>query len=74
MVHRLRRAIRLARRCSDRGMATAEYAVGTLAAVAFAVLLYRIATSTQVVTEMARIFTTAFHMVNPGSLHVGGGH
>jgi hypothetical protein len=71
-VRLLLKALRLRR---ESGMATAEYAVGTLAAVAFAVLLYRIATSPQVVAEMARIFTTAFHMVNPGSLHVAGsGH
>ncbi len=32
----------------DRGMSTAEYAVGTVAACGFAAVLYKVVTSTQV--------------------------
>jgi hypothetical protein len=55
-------------RCREAGMATAEYAIGTLAAVAFAVLLFKIATSPQMVSEMASLFSGAFRAVNPGAL------
>ena len=36
------------RACRDRGMSTAEYAVGTVAAAAFAGLLFKIVTSSEV--------------------------
>lgn len=52
----------------DTGMATAEYAIGTLAAVAFAVLLFKVATSPQIVAQMANLFNGAFRAINPGSL------
>lgn len=52
MPRRVRRALRerwqvmrSARRGGDRGMSTAEYAVGTIAACAFAAVLYKIVTS-----------------------------
>jgi Protein of unknown function (DUF4244) len=38
----------LVRTRSDAGMSTAEYAVGTLAAAAFAMVLYKVVTSSQV--------------------------
>ncbi|MHB2022257.1 MAG: DUF4244 domain-containing protein [Mycobacteriales bacterium] len=53
---------------TDRGMATAEYAIGTLAAVAFAVLLFKVATSPQIVAQMANLFNGAFRAINPGAL------
>lgn len=34
--------------CRDRGMSTAEYAVGTIAACAFAALLFKVVTSPDV--------------------------
>jgi hypothetical protein len=40
---RIRQALR--RRSSDAGMSTAEYAVGTIAACAFAAVLYKVVTS-----------------------------
>lgn len=43
-VSRLRKAQRLAYRGWQRGMATAEYAVGILAAVALAIVLYKVFT------------------------------
>lgn len=36
---------RVLRRCGDAGMSTAEYAVGTIAACAFAAVLYKVVTS-----------------------------
>lgn len=59
---------RLGSRGRELGMVTAEYAVGTLAAVAFAVLLFKIATSPQIVADMANLFTGAFKAVNPGAV------
>ncbi|MFE4408337.1 DUF4244 domain-containing protein [Streptomyces sp. NPDC056821] len=47
----------LARR--DAGMVTSEYAMGTVAAVAFAVLLYEVVTSGQVKTELQNIVKRA---------------
>jgi hypothetical protein len=45
----------------DRGMSTAEYAVGTVAAVAFAVVLYRIVQSDSVRSALTDIVTSALH-------------
>lgn len=50
----------LLRRCRDahdRGMSTAEYAVGTVAAAAFAGLLFKILTS----PEVRRMLLTIIH-------------
>lgn len=51
---RWRRAIR-----GDAGMSTAEYAVGTVAAVAFAAVLYRVVTSDPVMQAVSRIIRSA---------------
>ncbi|MFE9607836.1 DUF4244 domain-containing protein [Streptomyces sp. NPDC006012] len=40
------------RRCRDSGMVTSEYAMGILAAVGFALLLYEVVTSGQVRAEL----------------------
>jgi len=45
----------------DAGMTTAEYAVGTVAAVAFAVVLYRIVRSPAVASTLSSILQTALH-------------
>jgi hypothetical protein len=50
LVHRMRR---------DAGMVTSEYAMGIIAAVAFAVLLYEVVTSGQVKTELQNIVKRA---------------
>lgn len=43
----------------DAGMTTAEYAVGTVAACAFAAVLYKVVTGESVVTGLNDLVTTA---------------
>ncbi|GGY27632.1 DUF4244 domain-containing protein [Streptomyces xanthochromogenes] len=43
----------------DAGMSTSEYAVGTLAACAFAAILYKVVTSDGVVTALTGLVTRA---------------
>jgi hypothetical protein len=45
----------------DAGMSTAEYAVGTIAAVAFAMVLYKVVTSGEVQAELADVIRSALH-------------
>lgn len=45
----------------DHGMTTAEYAVGTIAAVAFAAVLYKIVRSDAVSSALSSIVTSALH-------------
>ena len=45
----------------DAGMTTAEYAVGTVAAVAFAVVLYKIVRSDAVSSALSSIVRSALH-------------
>jgi hypothetical protein len=59
IAHRLN-AIRSA---VDRGMSTAEYAVGTVAAVAFAVVLYKIVRSPEVSSALSSIVQKALHAI-----------
>jgi hypothetical protein len=49
---------RLARR-AESGMTTAEYAVGTIAACAFAVVLYKVVTSAGVLGLLTSVITKA---------------
>ncbi|GHE83762.1 DUF4244 domain-containing protein [Streptomyces spiralis] len=49
----------LSRMRGDAGMVTSEYAMGIIAAVAFAVLLYEVVTSGQVKTELQNIVKRA---------------
>ncbi|MFJ9631422.1 DUF4244 domain-containing protein [Streptomyces sp. NPDC091280] len=55
------RAVRVRVRAhrGDAGMATAEYAMGLVAAVAFAVVLYKVVTSGAVSTELQDIVKRA---------------
>lgn len=46
----------------DAGMSTAEYAVGTLAAIAFAIVLYKIVQSPEVHEALAHIITSALNV------------
>ncbi|WP_243712881.1 DUF4244 domain-containing protein [Actinomadura sp. 6K520] len=46
----------------DRGMSTAEYAVGTIAAAAFAGLLFKIVTSPQVKELLLQIIEKALKL------------
>ena len=50
---------RLRGEAADAGMNTAEYAVGTLAAVAFATILYKVLTSPAVQSALSAIITKA---------------
>ncbi|MFG3225310.1 DUF4244 domain-containing protein [Kitasatospora sp. NPDC048194] len=50
------------RRCrSDAGMTTAEYAVGTLGACAFAAGLYKVVTSATITGALTDMLERAFH-------------
>ncbi|ACU98544.1 DUF4244 domain-containing protein [Saccharomonospora viridis] len=44
---------------SDEGMSTAEYAIGTIAAAAFAALLYAIVTGDSVLTALTSLIERA---------------
>jgi hypothetical protein len=55
--------VRRVRRASDAGMSTAEYAVGTVAAVAFAVVLYKIVRSPEVSSALSSIVQKALHAI-----------
>jgi Protein of unknown function (DUF4244) len=50
-------------RRTDAGMSTAEYAVGTVAAVAFAVVLYKIVRSPAVSSALTSIIQSALHAI-----------
>ncbi|MEV6207438.1 DUF4244 domain-containing protein [Kitasatospora sp. NPDC051914] len=47
----------------DAGMTTAEYAIGTVAACAFAAILYRVVTSGAVSGALGEILDRALHAV-----------
>ncbi|MBE7189890.1 DUF4244 domain-containing protein [Jatrophihabitans endophyticus] len=57
------RRVRRVRAAYDAGMSTAEYAVGTVAAVAFAVVLYKIVRSSAVSSALTAIITHALHAI-----------
>lgn len=58
---RTTRRLRRIRRTLELGMTTAEYAVGTIAAVAFAAVLYKIVRSDAVSSALSSIVTSALH-------------
>lgn len=55
------RRVRWVRRRADEGMTTAEYAVGTMAAVAFAAVLLAVVKSGVVLSALTSIITTALN-------------
>jgi hypothetical protein len=57
------RFLRKLRCAAEAGMSTAEYAVGTVAAVAFAVVLYKIVRSDAVSSALTSIVTSALHAI-----------
>src|SRR5262245_49809722 len=62
MFGKMRRAIAGVRSwlpSGDAGMSTAEYAVGTVAAVAFAVVLYKVVNSSAVMSALSKIIKDA---------------
>jgi hypothetical protein len=46
----------------EAGMSTAEYAVGTIAACAFAALLYKVVTSAQILDLLTGLVSRALHV------------
>lgn len=58
---RIARRVKTIRTSLERGMTTAEYAVGTIAAVAFAAVLYKIVRSDAVSSALTSIVTSALH-------------
>ena len=58
-IARLRRAVTRLRRAGEAGMTTAEYAVGTVAAVAFAALLLAVVKSGPVKSALTKIVVSA---------------
>ncbi|HYU65541.1 MAG TPA: DUF4244 domain-containing protein [Jatrophihabitantaceae bacterium] len=60
MIRKLARRVRLR---AEAGMTTAEYAVGTVAAVAFAAVLYKIVRSSAVQSALSSIIQSALHAI-----------
>jgi hypothetical protein len=60
LLTRLARRVRL---CADAGMSTAEYAVGTVAAVGFAVVLYKVVRSPAVSSALTSLVNSALHAI-----------
>ncbi|MEV5600279.1 DUF4244 domain-containing protein [Streptomyces sp. NPDC052299] len=54
-----RSVVRLARSRTDSGMTTSEYAVGTIAACAFAAVLYKVVTSAAVMSQLQSLLKGA---------------
>jgi hypothetical protein len=50
------------RTARDAGMSTAEYAIGTVAACAFAAVLYKVVTSTQILDLLSGVVSRALHV------------
>lgn len=63
LLQRIARRAKVIHAALDRGMTTAEYAVGTVAAVAFAVVLYKIVRSSAVSSALSHIVTSALHAI-----------
>jgi hypothetical protein len=62
LLSRITRRVRTIRGTArELGMTTAEYAVGTVAAVAFAAVLYKIVRSDAVSSALSSIVTSALH-------------
>jgi hypothetical protein len=57
--NRLARRWAVVRETAEAGMSTAEYAVGTVAACAFAAVLYRVVTGGSIVTGLTNLVDSA---------------
>jgi hypothetical protein len=57
--HALSRRWAAVRETAEAGMSTAEYAVGTVAACAFAAVLYRVVTGDSIVTGLTELVDSA---------------
>ena len=62
LIKRIAQRAKTIRAAVDAGMTTAEYAVGTVAACAFAALLYKVITSTQVLDLLTGVVSRALHV------------
>jgi hypothetical protein len=62
MAQRIIRRLARSRAVLDAGMTTAEYAVGTIAAVAFAAVLYRVVQSTAVHDALSHLVQSALNV------------
>jgi uncharacterized protein DUF4244 len=60
---RIVQRVKVVRHAIDAGMTTAEYAVGTVAAVAFAAVLYKIVRSSAVQSALSSIIQSALHVI-----------
>jgi hypothetical protein len=63
LFRRIARQTKAIRAAVEAGMTTAEYAVGTVAAVAFAVVLYKIVRSDAVASALSSIVESALHAI-----------
>jgi hypothetical protein len=63
LVKRIAQRAKTIRSTLDRGMTTAEYAVGTVAAVAFAAVLYKVVRSGTVQAALSSIIQSALHAI-----------
>ncbi len=62
-VKRIAQRVKTTKAAAERGMSTAEYAVGTVAAVAFAVVLYKVVRSDAVSAALTSIVNKALHAI-----------
>ena len=62
LIKRIAQRAKTIRAAVDAGMTTAEYAVGTVAACAFAALLYKVITSMQVLDLLTGVVSRALHV------------
>jgi Protein of unknown function (DUF4244) len=63
VLHVVARGAHRIRRAGDAGMSTAEYAVGTVAAVGFAVVLYKVVRSAAVSSALTSLVNSALHAI-----------
>jgi hypothetical protein len=63
LLQRMAQRAKKIRAAVDAGMSTAEYAVGTVAAVAFAVVLYKVVRSPAVSSALTSIVNSALHAI-----------
>jgi hypothetical protein len=63
LFRRIAQRAKVVRSAIDAGMTTAEYAVGTVAAVAFAAVLYKVVRSSAVQSALSSIIRSALHAI-----------
>lgn len=63
LLKRIAQRVKRSRASVDAGMTTAEYAVGTVAAVAFAAVLYKVVRSPAVSSALASLVEAALHAI-----------